>query len=682
MTDNVSTNIICLLIMLSLSGVIKSQRRKGPAGTLYYAIGLATLFSLFIEILASVNYTYAWIPAQIILVLYYSTMPLLGALWIVFIYVTTCPEFGKREKRIAPWLMTPFYIYAAACLTNPFTHIVFSLTKDMQFVRHDTAYLRMSVSTYALLSIIGLVVIIKHYKSMKHKYMAGILLSYVFMIGCAIWAQANIEGWLVINACMTVVYVITYFTIQNRKVSTLAKDLEESERIKAEAVARAMAEERFRLVARDSNDIVFEINLVKNTVVANENYYKVFGEEAEFDLLWEEKTIHPDDRQKFREVKHRLLNAEKGVPLELRLKTKCGEYEWFMLTISAFTDDNGYITRVMGKYSDIDLRTHEREILQRRAQLDDATGLFNKTATEELITLALQDCDDAKHSAVLIADIDDLKIINDTLGHAEGDRAIYMVANVLKMHFRATDIVGRIGGDEFLILLNGMYEEDKLKATLAALSHKVASLRVGENNDYPVRCSIGIVFARSGDTFENLYVKADKALYYVKRDTKNAYAIYNPEMENSNYEYRGSEANIRNAVMFDAEETALLLYSLAEFYPFIASANLVQNSYYMLEYLNYGISFGTEIGEANSLLAAFSESAHPAERDDFRAVFNKGNMQKVFADGEKLLLSIVRQRLPSGLFRWAKVAAVLTENLDGELCAMFFMRPVGDRNAL
>ena len=682
MSDNVSTNIISLLIMLSLSGVIKSQRRKGPAGTLYYAIGLTTIFSLFIEILASVNYTYAWIPAQVILLLYYSTVPLLGALWIVFIYVTTCPEYGKREQKIAPWLMSPFFIYAAVCLTNPFTHVVFSLTKDMQFARHDLVYLRLSISSYGLLSIIGLVVIIKHYKAMKNKYEAGILLSYVIMIGCAIWAQAKIEGWLVINACMTVVYVITYFTIQNRKVTTLAKDLEESEKIKAEAVARAMAEERFRLVARDSNDIVFEINLVKATVVANENYYKTFGEEAEFDLLWEEKTIHPDDRQKFREVKHKLLNAEKGVPLELRLKTKCGEYKWFMLTISAFTDDDGFITRVMGKYSDIDLRTHEREILQRRAQLDDATGLFNKTATEELITLALQDGENQQNSAVLIADIDDLKKINDTLGHAEGDRAIYMVANVLKMHFRATDIVGRIGGDEFLILLNGMYEEDKLKATLAALSHKIASLRVGESNEFPVRCSIGIVFAQCGDTFEDLYVKADKALYFVKRDTKNAYAIYNAEMENSNYEYHGVEANIRNAIMYDVEETALLLSSLAEFYPFIASINLAQNSYYMLEYLKYGIDFGAEIGEANTLLSAFCEAVHPAERDDFRAAFNSENMQKVFDDGEKTLIFIVRQRLPSGLFRWAKFAVILSRNAEDELCAVVFMRPVADRNSI
>jgi len=680
MRVNVSTNIICLLIMLSLSSTISRHKNRGNLGRLYYIIALVTLFELFIEILASVKFESRWFFEQVVLTLYFGTMPLLGVLWAIYIYMLVSSSPSDKQRAVVPCLMIPYYLYVLLCLSNPYTHYFFTLDKDMVLTR-NAAYIYFGIIMYSVLSLMSLFFVIKNYRTIKPKSIIGIIFLYYLLIAAAIWAQTSIDGCLVINATFTAIFVITYFTIQGRRVSILSKNLIQMEESKKEALKRALAEERFRLVARDSNDIVFEINLAKKTAVANDNYYKILGNEVEFDYEWERKTVHPDDLERLRQVKHRLLNAEKGVSLELRLKTKDGAYKWFMLTISSFADDSGYITRVMGKYSDIDRQVKERELLKHRAQMDFATGLYNKSATEELISLALESGDMAP-SAVLIADIDDLKIINDSFGHTEGDRAISMVAGTLKAHFRSTDIIGRIGGDEFMVLLSGMGEENKIRATLTALSHKIFSLHIGRNNDYPIRCSMGLVIARPGDSFEELYRKADKAMYFVKRDTKNAYAVYTPEMENSEYEYEDAEASIRDAIMFDMEETALLMYSLAVFFPFIASANLVENSYNMLEYSSYGIDFGPEIGIADDLFMSLIEKAYDEDREACREMLDRDFMAESFSRGERVLTQIIRQQKSESDFCWAKIVVILTEDEHDQLCSVILMRTLSGCDAL
>lgn len=94
---------------------------------------------------------------------------------------------------------------------------------------------------------------------------------------------------------------------------------------------------------------------------------------------------------------------------------------------------------------------------------------------------------------MLIADLDGLKKINDTLGHLEGDRAITAVAETLRKHFRKTDIVGRIGGDEFMIYLRGVSDEEQLCGSTARLCEKIRELGIGKDNEYSLGISVGIV---------------------------------------------------------------------------------------------------------------------------------------------------------------------------------------------
>lgn len=127
----------------------------------------------------------------------------------------------------------------------------------------------------------------------------------------------------------------------------------------------------------------------------------------------------------------------------------------------------------------------------------------------------------------MLLDVDDLKYINDHFGHLEGDRALVNVAAVLKKHFRGTDIIGRIGGDEFVALLPGMSDEQFLTGSLRSLTGKLSALSAGESDPCALHCSIGCVLCHGGASdFYTAYRQADAALYQVKRSGKNNYAFY------------------------------------------------------------------------------------------------------------------------------------------------------------
>ena len=168
---------------------------------------------------------------------------------------------------------------------------------------------------------------------------------------------------------------------------------------------------------------------------------------------------------------------------------------------------------------------------KKQAETDGMTGLYNKATTEALVRRALGRAE-GQHCAMLIADLDDLKSVNDTLGHPHGDAVIRLLANVLQNQFRRTDIVGRIGGDEFLVLLDGISDRVRLDCMLRSLYERLAALEAEGENVGPLDASIGVaVSCAGGATFEALYAQADQALYRAKRNGKRQYAFYMPEDE-------------------------------------------------------------------------------------------------------------------------------------------------------
>lgn len=168
----------------------------------------------------------------------------------------------------------------------------------------------------------------------------------------------------------------------------------------------------------------------------------------------------------------------------------------------------------------------KRDELEEKADTDLLTGLNNKIATERKIEDYLLRNPDGRN-ALFVLDIDNFKKINDTMGHAFGDEVLRTLGREIIAEFRMTDIIGRTGGDEFMIFLKDIKEDNMVYKEGEKIIEFFKKLRVGEYVKYSVTASIGgAVFPDSADSFEALYKAADHALYTAKERGKNQLAFH------------------------------------------------------------------------------------------------------------------------------------------------------------
>ncbi len=393
--------------------------------------------------------------------------------------------------------------------------------------------------------------------------------------------------------------------------------------------------------------------------------------------------IYPEDREKAQRFfcRKRLLDefaaGKTAEELELRILRQDGTLCWIGLSLDMVTDPFSGNVKGFFLFEDIHAKKTAELGIMALAETDQATQIYNKATTEKLIRQMLEQ-QEGNACALLIGDIDNLKDINDTLGHVQGDRAIKAIATTLKTHFRKTDIVGRVGGDEFMVFLTGVNNEARLRCTIHALTQKLALLRIGENADTQLHSSLGIAICIAGkDDFEDFYRKADRALYHVKRNGKNDFAFYEPEMERANYLYHGHDALLlEHTEWFDKVELKRLLHAVSSFFPLIISVNLTQNSYYMMEYDTFATKSAHKAGNYEELIKDGAASFHPEDRLSFTAAFSRQNLLAAHARGEKIISQKGRQLGDDGIYRWVCTDVIFTEEQNnGDICQITLARP-------
>lgn len=161
-----------------------------------------------------------------------------------------------------------------------------------------------------------------------------------------------------------------------------------------------------------------------------------------------------------------------------------------------------------------------RSRYKRLSMLDSLTGIPNKKACENAIAHYLEK-NSPSYSALLFLDLDDFKKINDSIGHSAGDRLLEETGKLLFKSFRASDLIGRVGGDEFMILITDYHDtEDALKRKCTALQR--ALQQIMQNYGIQTSCSIGAILAAGQSlNFHTAYALADKCLYEAKASGKN-----------------------------------------------------------------------------------------------------------------------------------------------------------------
>ncbi len=160
------------------------------------------------------------------------------------------------------------------------------------------------------------------------------------------------------------------------------------------------------------------------------------------------------------------------------------------------------------------------------AQMDIMCGIYNKGVLEERVKELLGEKVKMGQQAIVVLDIDELKTINDTYGHVFGDKVIVTVANLLKKHFNGSELIGRIGGDEFMVFLPYIRDVEQLKQRLEGLLEEFEGLLIEEQEGFRFGCSLGATIIQRERDFTTLYRQADQALYEVKKRDKNGYALY------------------------------------------------------------------------------------------------------------------------------------------------------------
>lgn len=246
-----------------------------------------------------------------------------------------------------------------------------------------------------------------------------------------------------------------------------------------------------------------------------------------------EHWVHPEDREKLCDcvARDRLLAAYfRGVTpekVDYRHLRANGTYEWVRFSVQMLPDPYSSNIRLSLLLRDIDARKREELHLQNQLRTDPLTGALNRSAFIAQSDSIFADGTFCKH-ALIILDVDHFKQVNDCFGHGYGDRVLIRVAETLRSALRADDLVGRLGGDEFLVLLRNVSKREILEIKLDTI-RELLFQRVSE--DKVVSCSLGAaVFPSDGSTFEELYRKTDIALYAAKNAGRNCVRIYQEEM--------------------------------------------------------------------------------------------------------------------------------------------------------
>lgn len=295
-----------------------------------------------------------------------------------------------------------------------------------------------------------------------------------------------------------------------------------------------MQEERLRTVLSVSNDMVWEADTNKlfRFIKGADTWLQVYGDYPKnyieaLDLAL--VRIHPEDAGPFCEafrfenlIEH-LRQGISSIRFEHRVvNSRTGVITWFQSIVVPFTDVTGEVERIVVCVTDInDRKIHESKILH-SAQRDTLTGLFNKGCTEAEISQILNaDPERVAQHALFIIDVDNFKAVNDNLGHLFGDAVLTDIATNLTHVFHSSAVVGRIGGDEFMVLLCDVAEQTDIEAKAQELIKSMRRTLNGENCAYTVSGSVGIAkYPNDGTTYRELYKNADAALYLAKHRGK------------------------------------------------------------------------------------------------------------------------------------------------------------------
>jgi len=304
--------------------------------------------------------------------------------------------------------------------------------------------------------------------------------------------------------------------------------------IKAQNLLK-LVQERYRIILECTEDIIFEYNIPHDILTLNYNVDTPEGKKNKkvqvnsySTSLYKKNSIHPADLEKIDNV---LMNTLSPDNLTLRLKDPLKPiYRWFELRGTWIYNELQKPFCYTGLLHNIHKQKLQIDALTYKSERDGLTGLYNRQAAEYLIMSTLKKDSQQQHAFIII-DIDYFKQVNDVLGHQFGDSVLISLAKKLNMTFRYDDIIGRFGGDEFVVFMRDI-ASDEMPMERSQHLGNLFRRKFMEAFNQKFSCSIGIaIYNKDGQTFEELYHAADVALYEAKNHGRNRCYMYSREFE-------------------------------------------------------------------------------------------------------------------------------------------------------
>ena len=283
----------------------------------------------------------------------------------------------------------------------------------------------------------------------------------------------------------------------------------------------AQSEQHFRLLAENSADVV---------TLIRDGFINWVSPSLTRTLDWQPaqwlgqsylEYLHPDDRA-LAEESVSAIEASGARVLRMRVRALSGRYHWAEIHADVFIGNDGNPDGLVASFRTIDAEVAAEAALARMARFDTLTGLANRSeALHRFAERQARTRSPGGGSAVLFCDVDRFKSINDTYGHAAGDETLRVLADRMRACVRSNDICARMGGDELLVILDGIHELRQAGEIAEKLREAAERpIRVGDD-EVKTSLSIGVALAKPGEEFDQVMSRADTAMYEAKKQGRN-----------------------------------------------------------------------------------------------------------------------------------------------------------------
>jgi diguanylate cyclase (GGDEF)-like protein/PAS domain S-box-containing protein len=353
-------------------------------------------------------------------------------------------------------------------------------------------------------------------------------------IGRITWLQ-TLSGWLFVIASGWLLYLLVHRTLT--EISSAEEDLKLRDRAIESSVSAICITDN---LAPD-NPIVY-VNPAFERITGYSNQ-DVLGRNAR--LLQGTDLAQPELI-----TIRAALHDQRPCRVVLRNYRKDGSMYWNELNISPVRNDAGTVTHYIGVHSDItDAKTHQDE-LARQANHDSLTGLPNRNLLWDRIDRACARTQRyGDFAAVAFLDLDNFKVVNDSLGHSLGDHLLRAVAARLESSLRAMDTVARLGGDEFVLVLSDHKSAQSVAGELRRIVESFSQPFAVDGRDVFITASVGVaLYPQDAKDPESLMKSAELAMYRTKESGRNAYQLYTAEMQTTVTERLALESKLRRAL--------------------------------------------------------------------------------------------------------------------------------------